>query len=69
METDKYLKEKQLTSNADKTELFSFSDQIVESKITYKGNLINFTETCRYLGKHIDPKLSFEVHLNIVLRQ
>ena len=70
LKTDSYLKENQLTLNADKTELiyFSTSDEL-EPKVTFNGNLIKTTESCRYLGIHLDSKLTFEAHLNVVIKK
>ena len=54
--------------NADKTELLYFSTrEELESKVTFNGNLIKSAESCRYLGIHLDSKLTFEAHLNVVL--
>ena len=51
LKMDCYLKENQLTLNADKTELryFSTRDEL-EPKVTFDGILIKFAESCRYLG-------------------
>ena len=67
LKTDSYLKENQLTLNADKTEplYFSTRDEL-EPKVTFKGKS---TESCRYLGLHLDAKLTFEAHLNVVLKK
>ena len=52
--------------NADKTELLYFSTRDeLEPKVTFNGNFIK----CRYLGIHIDSKLTFEAHLNVVLKK
>ena len=68
--TDSYLKENQRTLNADKTELLCFSTRDkLEPKITFNGNLIKPAESCRYLGKQLDSKLTFEAHLNVVLKK
>ena len=63
------MKENQLTLIADKTELqyFSTRDEL-EPKVTFNGNLIKSAESCRYLGKHLDSKLTFEAHINVVLK-
>ena len=70
LKTDSYLKENQLTLNADKTELlyFSTSDEL-EPKLNFNGNFIKSAECCRYLGKHLDSKLSFKAHLKVVLKK
>ena len=62
------MKENQLTLNADKTELLYFSarDEL-EPKVTFNGNLIKPAESC-YLEIHLDSKLTFEAHLNVVLK-
>ena len=64
------MKKNQLTLNADKTELLYFStrDQL-DSKVTFNGNLIKSAESCRYLGIHLDLKLTFEARLNVVLKK
>ena len=57
LKTGIYLKENQLTLNADKTELLYFSTkEELEPKVTSNGNLIKSAESC-YLGKHLDSKL------------
>ena len=67
LKTDIYLKENQLTLNADKTELLFFSTRDeLEPKVTFNGNLINSAECCRYLGIRLDSKLTFEAHLIVV---
>ena len=67
LKTDNYLKENQLTLNADETEplYFSTRDEL-EPNVTFSGNLMKFAESCRYLGIHLDSKLTFEAHLNVV---
>ena len=70
LKTDSYLKKNQLTLNADKTELLYFSTRDeLEPKITFNGNLIKSAESCRYLGIHLDSNLTFEAHLNVVLKK
>ena len=70
LKTDSYLKENQLTLNADKTELVYFSTRDeLEPKVTLNGNLIKSADSCRYLGIHLDSKLTFEAHLNVVLKK
>ena len=67
LKTDSYLKENQLTLNADKTELLYFSTRDeLEPKVTFNRNLIKSAESCRYLAIHLDSKLTFEAHLNVV---
>ena len=70
LKTDNYLKENQLTLNADKTKplYFSTRDEL-EPKVTFNGNLIKSAVSCRYLGIHLDSKLTFEAHLNVVLKK
>ena len=69
LKTDSYLKENQLTLNADKTELHYFSTRDeLEPKVAFNGNLIKSAESCRYLAIHIDSKLTFEAHLKVVLK-
>ena len=69
LKTDSYLKENQLTLNADKTELLYFSTRDeLEPKVTFNGNSIKSAESCRYLGIHLDSKLTSEAHLNVVLK-
>ena len=64
------MKENQLTLNADKTELVYFSSRDeLEPKVTFNGNLIKSAESCRYLGIHLDSKLTFEAQLNVVLKK
>ena len=70
LKTDSYLKENQLTLKADKTELLYFSTrEEFEPKVTFNRNLIKSAESCRYLGIHLDSKLTFEAHLNVVLKK
>ena len=70
MKTDSYWKENQLTLNADETELLYFSTRDeLEPKVTFNGNLIKFAESCRYLGIHLDSKLTFKAHLNVVCKK
>ena len=67
LKTDNYLKENQLTLNADKTELLYFSTRDeLEPKVTFNGNLIKSAESCHYLGIQLDSKLTFEAHINVV---
>ena len=67
---DNYLKKNKLTLNADKTELLYFSTRDeLEPKVTFNGNLIKSAENSRYLGIHLDSKLTFEAHLNVVLKK
>ena len=57
LKTDSFLKENQLTLNADKTEQFYFSTKDeLEPKVTLNGNLVKFAESCRYLGFNLDSK-------------
>ena len=70
LKTDSYLKENQLILNADKTELLYFSTRDeLEPKVTFNINLIKSAESCRYLGTNLDSKLTFEAHLNVVLKK
>ena len=67
LKTESYLKDNQLTLNADKTELLYFSTRDeLEPKNTFNGILIKSAESWRYLGIHLDSKLIFEAHLNVV---
>ena len=60
LKTDSYLKENQLTLNADKTELQYFSTRVeLETKVTFNGNLRKCAEDCRYLGIHLELKIDF----------
>ena len=70
LKTVSYLKENPLTLNAHKTVVtyFSTRDEL-EPKISFNGNLIKSAESCRYLGIHLDSKLTFEAHLNVVLKK
>ena len=63
---DREVHERKFTSNADKTEILYFlaSDE-VEPKVTIKANLIESAGSC-YLEIHLEPKLSVEIHLNLV---
>ena len=70
LKTDNYLKENQLTLNADKTELLYFpTREELEPKVTFNGNLIKSVDICCYLGTQLDSKLTFEAHLNVVLKK
>ena len=53
----------------DRTELFYFSirDEL-KAKVTFNGNFIKSAESCRYLGIHLNLKMAFEAHLNVVLK-
>ena len=70
LKADSYLKENQLTLNADKTELhyFSLRDEL-EPKVNLNGNLITSAESCRCLRILLDSKLTIEAHLNVFLKQ
>ena len=64
------MKENQLTLNADKTELLYFSTRDeLEPKVTFNGNFKKSAESCRYLGIHLDSKLTFEAHLVVVSKK
>ena len=66
-ETDKYLTENQRTLKADETELFLCTNlNILDSEISFNGEVINSAHAYRYLGAEIDSKLSFENHLNLI---
>ena len=69
--TDSYLKENLLTLKADKTELYFSTRDELEQKVTFNGNLIKSADadSCRHLGIHLDSKLTFEAHLNVVLKK
>ena len=68
LKTDNYSKENQRTLKADKTELLYFSTRDeLEPKITFNGNFKNSAEGCRYLGTHLDSKLTFGASLNVVI--
>ena len=70
LKTDSYLKENQLTLNADKTELLYFSTRDeLEPKVTFNGILIKSAESCRYLAIHHDSKLTFEAHLIVAFKK
>ena len=70
LKTDSYLKENQLTLNADKIGLLYFSTRDeLEPKVTFNGNLLKSAESCRYLGIHLVSKLFSEAHLNVVLKK
>ena len=70
LKTDSYLNENQLNLNADKTELLYFSTRDeLEPKVTFNGNLIKSAESCRYLGIHLDSKMTFEAHLIVILKK
>ena len=59
-----------MIKHADKTELLCFSTRDeLEPKVTFNGNLLKSAESCRYLGIHLDSKLTFEAHLNVVLKK
>ena len=47
---------------------FSTQDEL-EPKVDFNGNLIKSAESCRYLGIHLDSKLTFEKHLNVVFKK
>ena len=56
--------------NADETELLYFSTRDkLEPKVTFNGNFKKSTESCRYLGTHLDSKMTFEAHINVVLKK
>ena len=64
------MKENQLTLNADKNRFPRFPTRNkLEPKVSFNGNVMKSAESCRYLEIHFDRKLSFEVHLNIVLTE
>ena len=66
-QTDKYLTEKQLNLNADKTEMLFFTNHTnSEAEFTFTGEVTEPAHACRYLGVHIDWRLTFENHLNSV---
>ena len=67
-QTDKYLTENQLTSNADETEMLFFTNHTnSEPEFSFKGQFIKPAHACRYLGVQIYSNLTFENHLNSVL--
>ena len=58
LKTDSYLKENQLTLNADKTELLYFSTrEELESKVTFNGNLIKSAELSLFRNR---PRLKID---------
>ena len=70
LETDKYVEEQQLRLNAEKTALLYFSARDeVEPKITFKKKIMKSAESCRCLRILLDSKMSFDAHLNFVLRK
>ena len=69
-QTDKYLTDKQLTLNADKTEIFFFTNNTIsDTEFSFKGEVIKPARACFYLGVQIDSNLTFENHLNSVSRK
>ena len=69
LKTGSYLKENQLTVNADKTELFYFSTRDeLDPKKFFNENLIKSAENS-LSGIYLASKLTFEAHLKIVLKQ
>ena len=60
LKTDSFLKENQLTLNADKTELLPISTRDeIELKVTFNEMSIKFPENCRFLGTQLDSKIIF----------
>ena len=64
-QTDNYLTEDKLTSNADKTEMLFFTNRTnSDPEFSFKGQVIKPAHACRYPGVQIDSNLTFENHLN-----
>ena len=62
-QTDNYLTENQLTSNADKTEmLFITNHTNSDSEFSFSGKFIKSAHACRYLGVQIDSNLTLKIH-------
>ena len=69
-QTDKYLTENQHTLNADKTEMLFFTNRTnSDPEFFFEGEIIKPAHACRHLGVQIDSNLTFENHLNSVLRK
>ena len=66
---DQYMKQNRLTLNEKKTELMVFRNgklPIIET-VDFKGNRLEASEKCRYLGVIIDRELTYQNQLNKVI--
>ena len=59
-----------VTSPSHKTEMLFFTnDTNLGPEFTFKGEVIEADHACCYLGVQIDSNLTFQNHLNLVLRK
>ena len=59
-----------LTVNVNKTQVINFSNRCVswedDNRIVMDSNHLEYVNSCRYLGIHIDNRLTFSEHINFI---
>ena len=60
-----------LTLNADKTEFFLVSNRLsnASTNLELLGSTISPVESCKYLGVYLDPKMTFKVQIDHVIKK
>ena len=70
---EKYMISNRLSINADKTFAILFTNRpnLIDPSIQLKINnqIISFRDSSKFLGVVIDRKLSFEIHVNLIIQK
>lgn len=68
---NKWLNSNKISLNADKTKytIFSYRNTFHIQRITLGNFVIKFTDVTKFLGVHLDDKLSFSYHINHIIKK